>query len=295
MGTHITLWYNSKGGVSKTTSCMALADGLAIRGYKVLVVDMTGQVNISEGYGNLNLNQYGIWDVLCKPRFNIRQAIQQVPQEYFGDLEIKGKVDIIPGTVKSMDLQKDLAASMMKEEKLLRAFAQLDNDEYDYILIDTDPLFLTDIIITNAMLACDDIILPIKLEPFSISGINKVRPRIEFLYEQGINEDLTINGIFCTQVIGRRISSNENGLDEIEKYAQANNIYIYENYTNNRDDAVKAQKNKKSIYVPEKKIVPKKNKNGDVIGEKIFKKKYELAKDYDGFVDEYIERCKRGN
>lgn len=291
MGTHITLFYNSKGGVSKTTSCMALADGLALRGYKVLVVDMTGQVNISEGYGNLNLYEYGIWDVLCKPRFNIRQAIQTVPQEYFGDLEVAGKVDIIAGTVKSLDLQKDLSASMMKEEKLLRAFSQLENGEYDFILIDTDPLFLTDIIITNAMIACDDIILPIKLEPFSISGINKVRPRIEFLYEQGLNEDLKINGIFCTQVIGRRTSSNENGLDEIVKYAQTNNIYIYENYTNNRDDAVKTQKNKRSIFVPESKRVVRKNKKGEIKGESILKKKYALALDYDGFINEYLERC----
>ena len=280
---------NKKGGCSKTTTLMALADGLAMRGEKVLVVDLDSQMNMSIGYGNFHLSKYSIYNVLCEKGFKIYDAIQHVGKDYFGDVEIKGKVDIIPANVYVDLLQKSLDEMMRKEERLLRALQQLNGNDYDYILIDTAPLPVTDIVITNAMVASDEVLIPTKLEVFSTTGIELILPRIKQLVEEELNPDLKINGILCTQVIGRRTKTNDSIYEDLFNYAKQKGIYIYETSVRNLGGVVSSQESRQTIYTPNVYERTGVSKNGEKIT-KQFKAKTEIAKDYNNFVNEFLKR-----
>lgn len=278
-----------KGGTGKTTTLMALADGLALRGKKVLVIDLDSQMNLSMGYGNFHLSKNSIYNVLCEKGFNIYDAIYHVPNTYFSDLNLKGKIDIIPANSYVDNLQKELELMMRKEERLLKAISKLNENDYDYILIDTGPLPITDIVITNVMVASDEILLPARLEEFSYMGVELILPRLEMIVEEELNPELKINGILCTQVIGRRKNSNTDLFKKFMTYAKSKGIYIYESYIRNLEGVVSNQISHQSIFTPKSYEKSVTKKDGSTTTKK-FTSTTEIAKDYNDFITEFLER-----
>lgn len=278
-----------KGGTGKTTTLMALADGLAIRGEKVLVIDLDSQMNLSMLYGNFHLKEKSIFNVLTEKSFNIYDAIYSIPDNYFNNIEVKGKIDIIPANSYVDQLDKSLDEMMRKEERLLRAIQKLNPDDYDYVLIDTGPINVTNVVITNVIVASDEIILPARLEELSYKGIELILPRVEMVIEEELNPELKINGILATQVIGKRKNTNKNLYNKLIEYAKKKNIYVYENYIRNLEGVVAKQYVHESIFNPkvfEKEII---HKDGTVTKRK-FTAQSEIAKDYNEFINEFLER-----
>lgn len=278
-----------KGGTGKTTTLMALADGLAIRGEKVLVIDLDSQMNLSMLYGNFHLKEKSIFNVLTEKSFNIYDAIYNIPDDYFKNIEVKGKIDIIPANSYVDQLDKSLDEMMRKEERLLRAIQKLNPDDYDYVLIDTGPINVTNVVITNVIVASDEIILPARLEELSYKGIELILPRVEMVIEEELNPELKINGILATQVIGKRKNTNKNLYNKLIEYAKKKNIYVYENYIRNLEGVVAKQYIHESIFNPkvfEKEII---HKDGTVTKRK-FTAQSEIAKDYNEFINEFLER-----
>lgn len=278
-----------KGGTGKTTTLMALADGLAIRGEKVLVIDLDSQMNLSMLYGNFHLKEKSIFNVLIEKSFNIYDAIYSIPDNYFNNIEVKGKIDIIPANSYVDQLDKSLDEMMRKEERLLRAIQKLNPDDYDYVLIDTGPINVTNVVITNVIVASDEIILPARLEELSYKGIELILPRVEMVIEEELNPELKINGILATQVIGKRKNTNKNLYNKLIEYAKKKNIYVYENYIRNLEGVVAKQYIHESIFNPkvfEKEII---HKDGTVTKRK-FTAQSEIAKDYNEFINEFLER-----
>ncbi len=278
-----------KGGTGKTTTIMALADGLAIRGQKVLCIDLDSQMNMSMAYGNFHLKQNSIFNVLVDKNFNIYDAIYPVPQEYFSGLEVKGKIDILPANSFVDLLQKELEQKMRKEERLLLALSKLDGNDYDYILIDSGPLPITDIVITNVMVASDEILLPARLEEFSYKGLELVWPRVQMIVEEELNPELKLNGVLYTQVVGRRKISNCEIIKNFETYAKEKGIYIYNSQIRSLEGIVSSQISHQTIYTPRKYNRTATLKDGTII-KKAFTSQTEIAKDYDAFVNEFLER-----
>lgn len=66
---------NQKGGVGKTTTVQALAAGLTLRGYKVLMIDLDPQGNLSATL-NARRESVTIYEVL-KDNININEAIKE--------------------------------------------------------------------------------------------------------------------------------------------------------------------------------------------------------------------------
>lgn len=282
--------FNKKGGCGKTTILMALADGLAIRGERVLVVDLDSQMNLSMGYGNFHLSKYSIYDVLCERGFDIYDAIQHVGKDYFADVEVKGKVDIIPANVYVNLLSKNLEEMMGREEKLLRMLQKLNLEDYDYILLDAPGMVsITNIVVTNAFVASDEILIPTILEHYSIEGVKLILPRVENIIEEEINPELKINGIICSKVNKRRSIDNEEELSDLKKYASKKGLYIYETQVRDLKGVPAAQKSMKTIFAPNIHEKTSVNKKGEKIV-KQFKNKTEISKDFENFINEFIKR-----
>jgi chromosome partitioning protein len=156
---HIFTLANNKGGVTKTTTTVNLAYGLARSDRRVLVIDTDAQSNSTYSLvGNLDQDPT-LFDVLFN---NARLADIIVGTKQQGLYLAPSSIDL-----SAADLL--MANATGREFKLKRAIAPIAGD-FDYILIDTPPNL--GIITINAFMACTEVIIPIALTTYALIGIN---------------------------------------------------------------------------------------------------------------------------
>jgi chromosome partitioning protein len=156
---HIFTLANNKGGVTKTTTTVNLAYGLARSSRRVLVIDTDAQSNSTYSLiGNLDQDAT-LFDILFN---NARLADIIVGTKQEGLYLAPSSIDL-----SAADLL--MANATGREFKLKRALAPI-ADDFDYILIDTPPNL--GIITINAFMACTEVIIPIALTTYALIGIN---------------------------------------------------------------------------------------------------------------------------
>lgn len=155
--------FNQKGGVGKTITAATMAHILATRhGKRVLLQDCDGQGNLSQYYG---VNTDDVPTTLS--------LLQDDGESFYGNIitRISDRLDIIPAD--SRLLLADLQA-ITSGLRNLSAFEDLrltmdEDDAYDFYILDC-PTGLTTAS-TAALVAADDIIIPIRKDGFSTEGM----------------------------------------------------------------------------------------------------------------------------
>lgn len=176
---------NLKGGVAKTTTVINMASILA-KDYKkrVLVIDADSQCNTSE-FSGADMGLPTLADLLRDPA---QSAVVQ--QSNFPG------VDILPGSDSLMDLDLtkvelgSVRASVLRDLVDDHAVQQ----DYDYCIIDCPPAF--NAASAAALLAADEVIIPIKLDAFSIRGMTNLMHQIANMRQ--INPGLKLAGVLPT-------------------------------------------------------------------------------------------------
>lgn len=149
---------NYKGGVAKTSTTVALAQGLTLRGLKVLIIDCDGQGTATQLVGiNPEQNvpeEHTIMPYVYGEEPDLRYAVQP---SYWHNLSI------IPASSVILAAEFALPGRAMKE----RGFAFWDvlnqgiaglREEFDVILFDTSPSLSH--LTVNAMLASNGLLMP---------------------------------------------------------------------------------------------------------------------------------------
>ena len=217
---------NLKGGVAKTVTCVNMAAILAVDyGKHVLVVDADSQANTTEFFGGTEA-RLTLSKLLRGDRIEPRSTIHHS--------NVDG-VDLIPADDSLMDL--DLSAVKNKEADMtcLDRTLALCDDEYDYCLIDCPPAF--NAASAAALLAADDVIIPIKLDAFSLRGMANLTRQVQNM--QTINPNLWIAGLLPTMVYRSvKISDALNILQMTSDFR----IYPKIRKTNKVDDMTFAQR-----------------------------------------------------
>jgi chromosome partitioning protein len=117
---------NRKGGAGKTTTSQSLSEGLKLKGYKVLFIDMDGQGNLSNTL-KADKAKPTIFDILTR-RENIRNVLQHTPQS---DI-IASDASLFAADIRIIDTGK---------EYRLKEVVDAIIEEYAYIIMDTPPCF----------------------------------------------------------------------------------------------------------------------------------------------------------
>ena len=189
----ILAFANQKGGVAKTTTTLNLAVALSEEGYKVLIVDMDPQGNLTMSQGfNPDQIDRSMFDVLVH-RLPIDQVIQ------------KAEVDL---AVSSIDLAgAELAlSSMIGRERALEKALNPIKERYDFILVDTPPSL--GLLTINALVASSGVIVPVQCEYLSLRGLVQLENTLSMIREN-LNPDVGIQGILPTMYDGRTLHARE--------------------------------------------------------------------------------------
>src|SRR5215210_6990866 len=184
---------NQKGGVAKTTSTLNLAVALAEEGYRVLIVDMDPQGNLTMSQGfNPDQIDRSMFDVLVH-----RLPIDQIIQE--------AEVHLAVSSIDLAGAELALSSMIGRERALEKALTPI-KDRYDFILVDTPPSL--GLLTINALVASNGVIVPVQCEYLSLRGLVQLENTLSMIREN-LNPEVGIQGILPTMYDGRTLHARE--------------------------------------------------------------------------------------
>lgn len=197
--------FNQKGGVGKTTVNINLCSNLAIRGYKVLAIDVDPQGNTTSGLGiDKRKIENSIYDVFTSDIELDDVIIESNLIENFY---------IAPAKMELAGAEVELIEKKSRESILKDKLDKIKN-KFDYVFIDCPPSlgFLT----LNALCASDSVLIPIQCEFYALEGVGQLVNTVE-LIRNSLNQELNIEGVIMSMYDSRTRLSAE-VVEEVNQY-----------------------------------------------------------------------------
>jgi chromosome partitioning protein len=182
---------NHKGGVGKTTSSINISAGLAKKGKNVLIIDADPQSNLTESFG--------IFDPVKDLYLSFSKG------EPLPIINVKKNLSIVPNSLNFSGIELEIAGRMPREIILKELIAGLDKT-YDYCIIDCPPSL--GLITLNALVAADEVYIPMEAEFLAYRGIDSIVGIIN-LVKKHFNPGLMTKGVFFTKYNEQRVLTKE--------------------------------------------------------------------------------------
>jgi chromosome partitioning protein len=187
---------NQKGGVGKTTTAINVAGALALRGHRALVVDIDPQANATTGLGidhrSLERSTYDL--------VSGNERLEGITRP----TAIAG-LDCAPATQDLAGAEVELVKQMARERRLA-AMLEPARDRYEIVILDCPPSL--GLLTVNALLAAEDLIVPVQCEYYALEGLGQLLGTAERV-RRSLNQELRISGFVLTMYDGRTKLSSQ--------------------------------------------------------------------------------------
>ncbi len=200
---------NQKGGVGKTTTTVNLGAGLARRGYRVLLLDMDPQANLTVHVDKRPDLESGTLTSLMLEDEQLADIIQTTAQP---------GLFVVPADTSLAGVEQVLANRIGRETILREALESLEekvgSDAFDVVLLDCPPSL--GVLSANALVAAQFVLIPMQAQYLSLQGMAKLMEVIQ-LVQKRLNPQLEIARVLPCMVDSRTNLSAE-VLAEIEHH-----------------------------------------------------------------------------
>ena len=205
--TRIIAFVNIKGGVAKTVSSLFVAWGLAILGYRVLLVDMDPQSNATYSLTG---------ELFEEPEGTLYEVLREQEPKKLREIVRPTKnanLFLAPGSLWLSSTEADLVGAMTREWKLKSALDDV-LPYFHFVIIDTPPNL--GLLTINALVAATDLIIPVYLKLFGLVGVRILNRTLETLRTKfaRFGHTFPILGVIVTQV---RRPMTRNAGDRLEQ------------------------------------------------------------------------------
>ena len=158
---------NLKGGVGKTVTSINMAYELMQRDSRVLLIDCDKQGNTSKFMKCHNYDKKSLSDVLL----GTADIMEVSVRTRFA------LIDVVPANMSLLkaDRQVLLDTTKPQQSRIREALEQIQN-KYTYCIIDCAPDI--NISVINALVASDDVMIPVTIDKFAFDGIREILEQI---------------------------------------------------------------------------------------------------------------------
>ncbi len=196
---------NQKGGVGKTTTSLNLSVCLAELGQRVLLVDLDPQANATSGIG-------------IEPVDDISASGPMMRSAPFTDMVIPTRFPnlwLVPANLDLAGVEVEAILAGDHLTRLREALVDMRKDApFDFVILDCPPSL--GVLMTNALCAADEVVVPLQCEYYSLEGLAKIVGVCEQLRQPGANPDLQLCGILMTMYM--RTNHSNQVIAEIQKH-----------------------------------------------------------------------------
>jgi chromosome partitioning protein len=184
---------NNKGGVGKTTTCLAIGEAWARMGKKVLFVDLDSQANLTSMISPLRPEEH---------KLTIRDAF--IDKNNFNIEHVSENIDLVPSELSLSNFDRDTAAVTGREYLLLDLLKPVKNN-YDFIVIDCPPAL--GLITYNALIASDHLVMVATPDGLAYSGMVMVANLFADVRSSSrLNQNLSLTGVIITKYERNKLS-----------------------------------------------------------------------------------------
>lgn len=182
METRVISFGNHKGGVAKTTTTASVGSILASKGYKVLVIDLDAQANLTVSL------------LREEPDNSIYYALTGKVSE-LPIVPVTDNLSIVPASLQLAMAEMELTSAISRE-RILAELLEKVKPNYDFVLIDCPPSL--GLLTLNAFTASNEIIIPLVAEVLPFKGLTMINNFINQVQHR-LNRDAHILGILLTR------------------------------------------------------------------------------------------------
>lgn len=162
----VQVFFNFKGGTGKTSLCHQISIHMSLLGFKVLAIDCDPQSHLTYALGLPEEEEkLTLYDIIVN-KLPIKEAIRNI---YPG-------VDVVPADLSLTRLELPLSQATNREKILKKIIDPLKNN-YDFILLDTNPTIST--LNQNATYCADVVNIVCETQPFSLKGLEMLVRELE--------------------------------------------------------------------------------------------------------------------
>ena len=220
---------NKKGGVAKTTTALALANGLSKRDFKVLAIDCDAQGNFSKASGGES-DVVGTFDILTGKE-DINDAVQELKN-----------YDLIGSDRRLSTI--DIALNRPGREYQLKKSLKNLKKNYDFCVIDTPPAL--NVAVANSLVASNKVIICTSAEAFAVDGLMELSASLDDVQEF-MNPELTVDGILIT-IFNPRTIIGQHQKEQLQRIAEAMKTKVYTTVIRRCNTISVSQSDRKSIF-----------------------------------------------